>query len=97
VIRLSGEGGDGVYGGKSGDLRLKIRVTPHPNFKLKGRNITMVLPVAPWEAALGAKVDVNTLNGSIKLTIPPRFSNWTEAPGKRYGSTQKGNRKWRFA
>ena len=57
-IRLAGEGGRGSGDGPAGDLYLLVRIVPHPRFRLDGRDITVDLPVAPWEAALGATVPV---------------------------------------
>lgn len=68
VIRLAGQGGDGR--GK-GDLLLEIEYAAHPQFEVDGRNIIYVLPVAPWEAALGATVSVPTLGGPVEVKIPP--------------------------
>ena len=63
-IRLSGKGSNG------GDLLLKIHINPHKQFKLDGKDITVEIPVSPWEAALGAKLTVPTLGGSVHLKIP---------------------------
>lgn len=71
VIRLPGQGSPGSRGGRSGDLLLKVHIAPDPCFTLLGRDLHIVLPVAPWEAALGKKVDVRTLEGEVKLAIPP--------------------------
>lgn len=65
VIRLGGQGPRG------GDLLLEIEYAAHPRFEVDGRNIVHVLPVAPWEAALGATVSVPTLGGDVELKIPP--------------------------
>ncbi|MRS16747.1 curved DNA-binding protein [Enterobacteriaceae bacterium RIT691] len=70
-IRLKGQGTPGESGGPSGDLWLIIRIAPHPLFDIVGHNLEVVVPLAPWEAALGAKVTVPTLKESILLTIPP--------------------------
>jgi curved DNA-binding protein len=51
-------------------LLLRIKIQPHPLFALQGKDVTVELPLAPWEAALGAKVTVPTLGGSVELTIP---------------------------
>ncbi|MCJ0824939.1 DnaJ domain-containing protein [Luteimonas sp. 50] len=64
AIRLAGQGGRG------GDLLLEIEYAAHPQFEVDGRNIIHVLPVAPWEAALGATVSVPTLGGPVELKIP---------------------------
>lgn len=69
-IRLKGQGTPGENGGPSGDLWLVIRIAPHPLFDIVGHDLEVVLPLAPWEAALGAKVTVPTLKESILLTIP---------------------------
>lgn len=63
-IRLSGKGSNG------GDLLLKIHINPHKQFKLDGKDITVEVPVSPWEAALGTKLTVPTLGGSVNLKIP---------------------------
>lgn len=68
-IRLSGQGKSGG-GGKSGDLYLEVNVAPHRYFRLEEKDVYLDLPIAPWEAALGAKVTVPTLAGKINLTIP---------------------------
>ncbi|QSX77394.1 DnaJ C-terminal domain-containing protein [Agrilutibacter solisilvae] len=66
VIRLAGQG----TGGR-GDLLLEIEYAAHPQFEVDGRNVIYVLPVAPWEAALGGTVSVPTLGGPVELKIPP--------------------------
>jgi curved DNA-binding protein len=70
-VRLRGQGGPGVGDGPSGDLYIEFRLVPHPRFRPDGRDVHLELPVAPWEAALGAEVAVPTLGGSVKLRIPP--------------------------
>lgn len=70
-IRLRGQGGAGFGGGPNGELYLEVTLEPHASFTVDGRDITLVLPVAPWEAALGASVKVPTLGGAVNLTIPP--------------------------
>lgn len=70
-IRLAGQGGPGIGGGPSGDLFLRVRIAPHPLFQLDGQDLSTTLAIAPWEAALGARVDVPTLDGSVKMTLPP--------------------------
>lgn len=64
VIRLAGQGDGG------GNLLLEIEYAAHPQFEVDGRNIIYVLPVAPWQAALGATVSVQTLGGPVELKIP---------------------------
>ncbi len=70
-IRLSGQGAEGSGGGPRGHIYLKVAIEPHPVFSLSGRDISMELPVSPWEAVLGAEVRVATLSGSVDLKIPP--------------------------
>lgn len=64
VIRLSGQGSNG------GDLLVEVEYAAHPHFEVDGRNILYSLPVAPWDAALGATVSVPTLGGKVDLKIP---------------------------
>ena len=71
VIRLAGQGSM-AREGRRGDLLLEIEYAAHPQFEVDGRNIIHVLPVAPWEAALGATVSVPTLGGPVELKIPPQ-------------------------
>jgi curved DNA-binding protein len=70
-IRLKGQGTPGEHGGPNGDLWLVIHIAPHPLFDIVGHNLEIVVPLAPWEAALGAKITIPTLKESILLTIPP--------------------------
>jgi curved DNA-binding protein len=70
-IRLKGQGKPGYRGGPAGDLYLHIRVVPHPLFDVQGHNLLITIPLSPWEAALGTKISVPTLDGKINLTIPP--------------------------
>ena len=69
-IRLAGQGSPGIGGGQAGDLYLEVNIRPHPVFKLEGRDVTVQLPVAPWEAALGETVSVPTLGGSVDMKLP---------------------------
>ncbi|ACU75281.1 chaperone DnaJ domain protein [Catenulispora acidiphila DSM 44928] len=69
-IRLAGQGGRGYGDAPAGDLYLQIRIAPHPRFRLSGRDITVDLPVSPWEAALGATVPVPTPGGTAKVVVP---------------------------
>jgi len=70
AIRLKGQGGPGVAGGPAGDLILRLHLAEHPRFEVQGHDLIADLPLTPWEAALGAKIDFQTLDGSITLTIP---------------------------
>jgi curved DNA-binding protein len=68
-LRLRGKGGKGFNGGADGDLYLNIRFKPHALFRADGHDLYVDLPITPWEAALGASVEVPTLSGAIKLKI----------------------------
>jgi len=71
LIRLSGQGSPGIGGGAPGDLFLEVHFEPHPRYALHGRDLRMELPVAPWEAALGAVVPVTLPHGgTLKVRIP---------------------------
>ncbi|GIX22579.1 MAG: curved DNA-binding protein [Gammaproteobacteria bacterium] len=74
-IRLAGQGAPGVGGGPPGDLYLEVAFKPHPLYTVQGRDVHLKLPVAPWEAALGAKVRVPTPDGPVELTIPPNSAS----------------------
>lgn len=69
-IRLKNQGAPGIGGAPTGDLYLKIKFAPHSVFDVKGYDLTLVLPITPWEAALGTKVAVTTLNGKVTITLP---------------------------
>src|SRR5665647_463596 len=70
-LRLAGRGGKGVNGGRDGDLYLNIALHPHPLFRVSGHDLYLDLPLAPWEAVLGATVEVPTLGGPVRLKVPP--------------------------
>ncbi len=69
-LRLARQGAPGGNGGPAGDLYLEIAFNPHPRFRLDGADVYVDLPLAPWEAALGATVDTPTPEGTVQLTIP---------------------------
>ncbi|MCW8839412.1 MAG: DnaJ domain-containing protein [Gammaproteobacteria bacterium] len=70
-IRLSGQGAPGLGGGQAGDLYLEVKFAPHPLFHADGRDIFLELPITPWEAALGTRLDIPTLGGRVEMNIPP--------------------------
>lgn len=69
-LRLAGQGAPGMPGGAKGDLYLTINIDKHPIYDVMGNDIYITLPIAPWEAALGATVVVPTLGGNVDLKIP---------------------------
>lgn len=71
TLRLKGQGFVGLGGGRAGDLLIKVNLAPHPTYSLEGHNLVTKLPVTPWEAALGTKVRVPTMDGDVALKLPP--------------------------
>ena len=69
-IRLAGQGGRGSDGASNGDLYLIVRIAPHPRYRLEGRDLYVELRLAPWEAALGTSVAVDTPGGDVKVKVP---------------------------
>lgn len=69
-LRLRGKGGPGRHGGQAGDIYLHITLAPHAVFRTDGHDLLFDLPLAPWEAVLGAEVQVPTLDGPVLLTVP---------------------------
>ena len=84
-IRLKGQGIAGVGSAPAGDVYLHVRLVPHPLFDVEGHNLIITVPLAPWEAALGAKIEVPTLTGTIQMSIPAHSQN-----GKKLRITGKG-------
>ncbi|GAA5025982.1 DnaJ C-terminal domain-containing protein [Actinopolymorpha pittospori] len=74
-IRLAGQGGRGSDGASPGDLYLVVRLAPHPRYRVHGRDIDVDMRLAPWEAALGASVPVDTPGGEAKVKVPPGTSS----------------------
>ena len=69
-IRLAGQGGRGSDGARNGDLYLIVRIAPHPRYRLDGRDLSVELRLAPWEAALGTSVALDTPGGEVKVKVP---------------------------
>lgn len=69
-IRLAGQGGPGVGQGHAGDLYLEVEFRPHAHYRIDKHDVYLDLPVTPWEAALGAQIEVPTPSGRVELTIP---------------------------
>ena len=74
-IRLAGQGGRGSDGARNGDLYLIVRIAPHPRYRLEGRDLYVELRLAPWEAALGTSVAVDTPGGEVKVKVPAGTSS----------------------
>lgn len=70
-LRVPGKGGAGVGGGPAGDLYINVQLRPHDLFKVSGHDLYLEVPVTPWEAALGASVEIPTLDGKVSLKVPP--------------------------
>lgn len=101
-LRVPGRGGKGMRGGHNGDLYLEIHVRPHRFYRPSGHDLYVDLPLAPWEAVLGASVDVPTLGGTVQLKVPAGTRNGqklrlskrglprpkTEAPGDLFAVVQ---------
>ncbi|MFY9909251.1 MAG: J domain-containing protein [Candidatus Sulfotelmatobacter sp.] len=84
-IRLAGKGNAGSHGGPAGDLYVIIRIDPHPVFRREGDDIYITIPVSASEAALGAKIEVPTIDGRALLKIPPGTQ-----PGQKLRLREKG-------
>jgi len=69
-IRLSGQGSPGLGGGPAGDLFLEIHFTPDSQYRVEGRDVYQRVPVTPWEAALGANIEIPTPSGAVKIKVP---------------------------
>lgn len=71
VLRLRGKGAPGPGGGPAGDVLVRIRVATSPIFGRKGNDLTLTVPITYPEAALGSRIEVPTLNGQVRLKVPP--------------------------
>ncbi len=69
-IRLRGQGAPGRGGGPAGDLYIRVKIAPDPDFIISGKDLRTTVPISPWEAALGAKLNISTLDGTVILTVP---------------------------
>ncbi len=74
-VRLGGQGGSGLSGGKAGDLFLNVKVRPNDSFQREGDNLKTTIPVDLYTAILGGKAEVSTIDRTVKLTIPPETDN----------------------
>src|SRR3979411_1596990 len=84
-IRLAGQGEAGERGGQKGDLFLRVRLARHPDFSVEGSDLIHEVKMAPWQAVLGTELKVPTLEGSVRMKIPPG----TQA-GQRFRLRERG-------
>jgi curved DNA-binding protein len=84
-IRLAGQGEAGAGGGKSGDLFLRVRLARHPDFTVEGSDLIHEIKIAPWQGVLGADIEVPTLEGKVRLKIPPGTQG-----GQKFRLREKG-------
>ena len=89
AIRLSGQGEMGAGGSASGDLYLHVTINPHSLFRLLGDDIQVDLPVTPWEAVLGAKVNVPTIDRQVEMKIPPGSQSGQRLRLRRQGLNKR--------
>jgi curved DNA-binding protein len=92
-IRLKGQGGAGTDGAPNGDLFLRVSIRPDRRFELEGRNLKTYLDIAPWEAALGAKIPLKLMDGkTASLTIKPGARSGTQLRLKARGMPGRGRK-----
>jgi len=84
-LRIPGKGHAGPHGGEHGDLFVTVRVEPHPIFRRDGDDLHLVVPVAVHEAALGAKIDIPSLDGHARVRVPPGTQS-----GQRFRLRERG-------
>jgi len=84
-IRIANEGNQGLNGGANGDLYLTISIEKDSQFSYEGSNICTTVPITPFEAALGAAIDVSTPDGSVSMKIPPCTSS-----GQKFRLAEQG-------
>ena len=92
-IRLAGQGQPGVNGGARGDLFLQVEIEPHSTYRVEGKDVYLDLPITPWEAALGATIEVPTLGGKVDLKIPNGTSSGSKLrlKGRGLGGKRSGD------
>jgi len=84
-IRLAGQGGDGVGGGERGDLYLHVKIAPHVDYRTDGFDLIRAVPIPVWSAVLGGEVEVPTVDGAVKMKIPPGTQ-----PGQKFRLKGRG-------
>jgi len=97
-IRVKGKGFSGFNGGENGDVIIEINLQSDPRFRVEDKDVHVDLPITPWEAALGAKVEIPTIKGAIKMSIAPGTQTGTKLrikgkglgrePGNQYVNVQ---------
>ncbi len=92
-MRLAGQGEEGIGGGPAGDLYLYIKLEPHPHFTVLGYDVQIELPLMPWEAVLGAEVEVLTLKGYAKMKITPGTQSGQRLRLRGQGLSGKGGKR----
>jgi len=92
-IRLNKQGSAGFGGADAGDLYLEVVFRPHPLFSVEGKDLYIKLPVSPWEAALGAKIEVPTPSGAVNINIPAnsKTGDKLRLRGRGIPATQAGD------
>ena len=93
-LRVPSKGNAGLHGGEAGDLYITVRVAAHPVFRREGDDLHMVIPIAIHEAALGAKIEIRTLDGQARLRVPPGTQSGQRFRLREHGapSTRTGQR-----
>lgn len=89
-LRVAGRGEAGAGGGAAGDLFLRVRLAKHPDFRVEDHNLIYETEVAPWEAVLGAKITVPTLNGPVNIKIPPGTQSGQKLRVRGRGLPERG-------
>jgi curved DNA-binding protein len=90
TIRLAGQASAGGQSG-GGDLLLQVNIHPDPRFRLAGHDLHTVVAVSPWEAALGVKVQIQTLSGKVILQVPKGSQNGSSLRLRGKGMAKKDN------
>ena len=84
-VRLPGKGHDGPNGGEPGDVYITVQVEPHPRFRRDGDDLHLTMPIAIHEAALGARIEVPSVDGPVKLRVPPGTQS-----GQKFRLSERG-------
>lgn len=91
-IRLKGQGGEGYAGGSKGDLYMKVHLLPHPQFRVQGDDLETEVVLRPEQAVLGDRVTVPTLDGPVKMKVPPGIKAGRRLRLREKGMPRKGGR-----